>query len=458
MPSIEINPDALADRARSSTGAARESGAGGPLHGLPVLLKANIDTADRLATSAGSLALAHHHAAADAPVVAQLCAGRRGDSRQDELERMGEFSLDAIDERLEQPRRANAQPVRARSQPVRLVERSAVAVAARLAPLARRHRDGRLDRVPGRGERRGRHQADARSREPAAASCRSRASQDTAGPFARNVADAASATARDRGARRAAALRMVARAFGRERDPSARGTGSLAGLRLGVVRDYAGAGGDRRASTRRSALRSRSCEPRVPSSSTPSTTGAERSRRGRGAHGAARTSFAPDRRLSARACDDGPRSLDELIAFDTAHAGRRMPHFRARPVPGRAKDDGARCTGLSRRARDARAFSRAARDDLCDRTARRARGAGQQSGVAHRPRGRRPDRRRQLEIAAVSGYPSIAVPAELVGELPVGLAFDREPWTERAVGRDRGAFEAGRGAFPAPRYLATVAD
>ena len=51
---IEINPDALAiarDLDRQPTPL-------GPLHGVPVVLKANIDTGDAMATSAGSLALA----------------------------------------------------------------------------------------------------------------------------------------------------------------------------------------------------------------------------------------------------------------------------------------------------------------------------------------------------------------------------------------------------------------
>jgi amidase len=53
---IEINPDALSiaeglDRER------KQKGARGPLHGIPVLLKDNIDTADRMMTTAGSLAL-----------------------------------------------------------------------------------------------------------------------------------------------------------------------------------------------------------------------------------------------------------------------------------------------------------------------------------------------------------------------------------------------------------------
>ncbi|MEM9742018.1 MAG: amidase family protein [Pseudomonadota bacterium] len=46
----------------------------GALHGIPVLLKANIDTADGLPTHAGSLALLQHQATEDAPLAAALRA------------------------------------------------------------------------------------------------------------------------------------------------------------------------------------------------------------------------------------------------------------------------------------------------------------------------------------------------------------------------------------------------
>src|SRR3954468_17619246 len=53
---IELNPDALA--IADALDAERKSkGARGPLHGIPVLIKDNIDTADRMMTTAGSLAL-----------------------------------------------------------------------------------------------------------------------------------------------------------------------------------------------------------------------------------------------------------------------------------------------------------------------------------------------------------------------------------------------------------------
>ena len=70
---IELNSEALAIAA----GLDRERTAGkvrGPLHGIPVLLKDNIATADRMATSAGSLALDGLHAAHDAFLVTQLRA------------------------------------------------------------------------------------------------------------------------------------------------------------------------------------------------------------------------------------------------------------------------------------------------------------------------------------------------------------------------------------------------
>jgi len=68
---IEINPDALLT-ARSLDEEWQESGPRGPMHGIPVVLKANIGTADQMRTTAGSLALANHRHAADAFLVSRL--------------------------------------------------------------------------------------------------------------------------------------------------------------------------------------------------------------------------------------------------------------------------------------------------------------------------------------------------------------------------------------------------
>lgn len=68
---LEINPDALMT-ARALDEEWRESGPRGPLHGIPVVLKANIDTADQMQTTAGSLALENHRPAKDAFLVSRL--------------------------------------------------------------------------------------------------------------------------------------------------------------------------------------------------------------------------------------------------------------------------------------------------------------------------------------------------------------------------------------------------
>src|SRR5579862_542040 len=70
---IEMNPDALSiaedlDRERKAKGAL------GPLHGIPVLIKDNIDTADRMMTTTGSLALVGSKPPKDSAVAQKLRA------------------------------------------------------------------------------------------------------------------------------------------------------------------------------------------------------------------------------------------------------------------------------------------------------------------------------------------------------------------------------------------------
>jgi amidase len=70
---IEVNPDALAI-ADALDAERKTKGIRGPLHGIPVLIKDNIDTADRMLTTAGSLALEGTRPAADAFIVMRLRA------------------------------------------------------------------------------------------------------------------------------------------------------------------------------------------------------------------------------------------------------------------------------------------------------------------------------------------------------------------------------------------------
>ena len=68
---IEVNPDAGAI-ARRLDAERRRGRVRGPLHGLPLLLKDNIDTGDRMLTTAGSLAMTGAPARRDAPLVTRL--------------------------------------------------------------------------------------------------------------------------------------------------------------------------------------------------------------------------------------------------------------------------------------------------------------------------------------------------------------------------------------------------
>src|SRR5262249_47726031 len=155
---IEVNPDALAladelDRER------RKTGPRGPLHGIPVLIKDNIDTADRMATTAGSLALVGarpprdavpgtrpRQAGAGGPVPGGPPAqGGGGGPGQDQPERVGQRPLLLLHERLERAGGADEEPVR--PGPVRLRLQFRLGGGRRRQPLRRGggHRDGRLD-------------------------------------------------------------------------------------------------------------------------------------------------------------------------------------------------------------------------------------------------------------------------------------------------------------------------
>ena len=70
---IEINPDAL-EIAEKLDAERKEKGARGPLHGIPILLKDNLDTADKMMTTAGSLALVGSKPSKDSFVVQRLRA------------------------------------------------------------------------------------------------------------------------------------------------------------------------------------------------------------------------------------------------------------------------------------------------------------------------------------------------------------------------------------------------
>jgi len=68
---IALNPNAL-EQARALDAERAAGRVRGPLHGIPILLKDNIESSDPIATTAGSLALAENITNRDAPLVARL--------------------------------------------------------------------------------------------------------------------------------------------------------------------------------------------------------------------------------------------------------------------------------------------------------------------------------------------------------------------------------------------------
>jgi amidase len=156
---------------------------------------------------------------------------------------------------------------------------------------------------------------------------------------------------------------------------------------------------------------------------------------------------------------DGPRSLDELIAFDVAHADVAMSLFGQDLFTAAQRTEGLDAPAY----RDALAKLARFRERIATVFAsqRLAALVAPVSGPPWRidtEAGDRAGTASSSAIAAISGYPSVAVPAELLDELPVGIAFVGMPWTEPELVEIAGAFEAARGAFPPPRYLVTVGD
>ena len=102
---IDINPAALKDA--DARDAERRAGrTRGPLHGIPILVKDNIDVAGMI-NSAGSLAFVDNRPASDASIIRRLRDAGVVILGRTNPERVGELPLDAVDVRVELARRAN---------------------------------------------------------------------------------------------------------------------------------------------------------------------------------------------------------------------------------------------------------------------------------------------------------------------------------------------------------------
>jgi amidase len=132
---IELNPDALAiaemlDQERQR-GHVR-----GPPHGIPVLLKDNIDTSDQMQTSAGSLAMVGQPAAQDAFIVKQLRAAGAVILGKTNLSEWANFRDPAIPDGWSRRGGQTKNPHVLSESPLGSSSGSGAAVAAGFAPLA----------------------------------------------------------------------------------------------------------------------------------------------------------------------------------------------------------------------------------------------------------------------------------------------------------------------------------
>ena len=416
---IEINPDALAIAA--ALDAEREtSGARGPLHGIPVVLKANIDTADQMATSAGSLALRDHRAAKDAFLVARLREAGAIILAKANLSEWANFRSTRSSSGWSSLGGQTSNPYDTRRNPCGSSSGSAVAVAANLVTVAvGTETDGSIvcpsssNGIVGIKPTLG---LVSRSGIIPIAH-----SQDTAGPMARNVRDAAI---------------LYAAMMGRDSsDPLAEqlpenlpnvleglAENALEGARIGVQRNYSGAGVDERVEQifNDSIELMRQAGAEIIDGVTIDTQGM-----GAAEYEVLLYEFKAD--LNAYLSNSGAAldSLEKLIEFNAENAADVMPIF-GQEIFLAAEEKGALTDAAYLEALEkSKTISRngidqALAENNLDAIIAPTRGPAwltdhingdQSSGIS------------SSSLAAVSGYPAVTVPAGYVAGLPVGISF-----------------------------------
>jgi len=438
---IEVNPEALSIARRLDASLAENGTPAGVLHGLPVLLKANIDTADSMSTSAGSLALADHHATDDATLVRRLREAGAVIIGKANLSEWANFRSTQSISGWSSVGGQTRNPYVLDRNPCGSSSGSAVAVAARLVPLAvGTETSGSIvcpagiNGVVGIKPTVGMIEQDGII--PVAKTF------DIAGPMARNVPDAA--------------LLLAAMANPEHSlSPRVSRNSGLDDIRIGIIRDYTGAGAyaeievavEQAVATLRE-LGAEIVDPirlDIPQSTSSAQlrvmllefkTGLEQY--------LAKTSLDPPR-------------LETLIRFNADHADTVMPYFGQERLLMASATDGEHEPDYTTALERSRDYMSARLSDLFERYGLDALlaptngpawktdpGDGNRAGVS------------SARYAAVSGFPSITVPATLIDELPFGISLIGRPLEDAALIGIAAEFERRRGAFPAPRFLASL--
>ncbi len=441
---IEINAEAL-DIAKALDEEWRTSGPRGPLHGIPVGLKANIDTADTMATSAGSLALANHRASADAHHVRQLRDAGAVILGKSNLSEWANFRSTRSSSGWSSVGGQTLNPYNTLRSPCGSSSGSAVAVAANLTAVAvGTETDGSVVCPAGINGIVGiKPTVGLVSRSGIIPIAHS---QDTAGPMARNVRDAA--------------ILLTAMAGKDENDPatadakihpdySANLTAdALQGKRIGVIRSWWGAGTDARVE----AIFSAGIEAMEGAGATIiDDLKIEPGDMYDAEYEVLLYEFRTDLNKYLESSGAPYRSLAELIEYNEQHAATVMPIF-GQEIFEKAEAKGPLTEAAYLRALESsKRIAQEAIDSLVsehelDAMISPTNGAawlidhinGDASGIG------------SSSLAAVSGYPSITVPAGYVAGLPIGLWFVGLPWNEKQLIEIAYAFEQTTGVRKPP--------
>lgn len=460
---IELNPQAfeLADKMDADL---REGKVRGPLHGVPILLKDNIDTADRLQTTAGSLALQGHRAAQDAGLVEKLRAAGAlilGKTNLSEWANFrGKKSISGWSSRGGQTRN----PYALDRSPCGSSSGSGAAVAANFCAAAvGTETDGSIicpsqtNGIVGIKPTLG---LVSRSGIIPIAH-----SQDTAGPMARSVADAAILLGAMVGAdkRDPATRRALSKVEGSSKkkgltdympflDPN-----GLQGARIGVARGLFGS------DKRLLALMDSNLEAMKKAGAVL----VEVELKSSDAFGKTETEvlhfeFKADLNAYLAGCTDVPvRSMADVIAFNNEHRAQAMPFF------GQEHMEEAQKRGPLTSKKYLAALEknhRLTRTEGLDAVMKRRRLAcivvpsGGPAWMVDHVNG---DGSSNWDMdstshAAVAGYPHITVPAGYVFGLPVGISFIGRAWQEPTLIKLAYAFEQLTKVHKPPAFLPTA--
>lgn len=446
---IEVNPDALqiADQLGKQTGR-------GPLHGLPVLIKDNIDTADAMQTTAGSLALLDTRPRRNAHLVRLL--------REAGAVILGKTNLSEW-ANIRSPRSTSGWSARGGltrnphvldHNPSGSSSGSAAAVAAGLVPAAigTETNGSIISPASACGIVGLKPTLGLVSRSGVIPITRW---QDTAGPMTRTVMDAA------------LVLNAIAGVDSEDQSTTAPGhpvsdytaglsVTALRGARLGVVRSLAGDHPQVQAQFEASLQRLREAGAEI----IDEVTLPQADEIGRMSMLAMLTELRGDLNACLAARGGEVDSLAEVIAFNQAHADREMPHF-GQEFFEQAEEFGSQAEALASGAEARQTARRLAGPEGIDAAMQKHRLDAlicPTNDPIHKTDLEHGDARVRCACtpAAVAGYPHLTVPMGFVGALPIGLSFFGAAWSEARLLALGHAFETIQPARKAPRFLASA--